>query len=89
MQRSIIAPQSADKNARRSGKTAGARKDKIVKFFRGTRDKNGFIKLLVIYGLLVCIGFIYVYPILHMITESFMTLGDLQDSSIHWIPSRL
>lgn len=89
MQRSITAPPSADKAARRSEKAGNPRKDKIIKFFRGTRDKNGFIKLLLIYGLLICIGFIYLYPILHMVTESFMTLRDLQDSSIHWIPSRM
>ncbi|MBQ6174978.1 MAG: carbohydrate ABC transporter permease [Clostridia bacterium] len=61
----------------------------MLKFLRGSRDKNGLIKLLVIYSLLICISFIYLYPILHMLTRSFMTLGDMLDSSIHWIPSRL
>lgn len=40
-----------------------------------------------IYALLICIGFIYLYPLLHIISTSFMTLEDLLDSSITWIPS--
>lgn len=55
----------------------------------GTRDRDGFIKLFVIYALLICIGFIYVYPILHMVSTSFMSLDDLLDSSIKWLPSSL
>ncbi len=89
MQKSTIAPQSAEKAPRPASTQSRMRKEKFVKFLRGTRDRNGLVKLVVIYGLLICIGFIYVYPLLHMITESFMTLRDLQDSSIHWIPSRL
>ncbi len=53
----------------------------------GTKDRDGFIKLFVIYALLICIGFIYVYPILHMVSTSFMSLDDLLDSSIKWLPS--
>ena len=45
--------------------------------------------MLFIYLLLICIGFIYIYPILHMISSSMMSLDDLLDSSIKWIPSSL
>ena len=62
-------------------------RDRIRKFLLGTRDRNGMIKLAAIYGLLICIGFIYLYPILYMVSASFMTLDDLLDSSIRWIPS--
>lgn len=40
-----------------------------------------------IYALLICIGFIYVYPILKMVSQSFMSLDDLLDSSVQWLPS--
>lgn len=53
----------------------------------GSKEKQGFIKLFCIYALLICIGFIYLNPILHMVSNSFMTLDDLLDSSINWIPS--
>lgn len=64
-------------------------KDKVRKFLMGSKEKEGFIKMLVIYALLICIGFIYIYPILHVISTSFMSLNDLLDSSINWIPSTL
>jgi len=76
-----------------SGKTApgnaakGLNRDKLKKFLLGTRDKNGFVKTAAIYALLICIGFIYLYPVLYMVSASFMTLDDLLDSSIQWIPS--
>lgn len=63
------------------------RKDKIRKFLLGSKDKEGFLKVFIVYALLICIGFIYIYPIFHMISTSFMSLDDLLDSSINWIPS--
>ena len=89
MQRSTTAPLSAE--TMRTEKKSGRRlsRDRIRKLLMGTRDRNGWIKTIVIYGLLICIGFIYVYPILYMISASFMTLDDLLDSSIQWIPSSL
>ena len=41
-------------------------KDKFRKFMLGSKDREGFLKVFVIYALLICIGFIYIYPILHM-----------------------
>ena len=64
-------------------------KDKIRRFLMGSKDKQGFLKQFFIYLLLVCIGFIYLYPILHMISSSLMSLDDLLDSSIKWLPSSL
>lgn len=62
-------------------------KDTVKKFLFGSKEKDGFVKMFVIYALLICIGFIYIYPVLYMISSSFMTLDDLLDSSIKWIPS--
>lgn len=64
-------------------------KEKARKFLLGSKEKEGFLKMLLIYALLICIGFIYLYPILYMISSSFMSLDDLLDSSINWIPSSL
>ncbi len=62
-------------------------KEKIRKFFLGSKEKNGFIKQLIVYGLLICIGFVYLYPMLYMVSKSMMDLDDLLDTSISWIPS--
>ncbi|MCH5337648.1 MAG: carbohydrate ABC transporter permease [Acetatifactor sp.] len=64
-------------------------KEKLQRFVFGTREKEGVGKQIVVYALLICIGFIYLYPILYMISTSFMNRDDLLDSSIKWIPSTL
>ena len=61
-------------------------KEIVRKFFMGSKDHEGFLKMFFIYALLICIGFIYLYPMLYMISNSFMNLDDLLDSSINWIP---
>ncbi len=55
----------------------------------GSKEHMGFLQQFIIYALLICIGFIYVYPILYMVSCSFMSLDDLLDSSIQWLPSSL
>jgi multiple sugar transport system permease protein len=64
-------------------------KEKVRKFFMGTKDKEGVLKQFIVYALLICIGFVYLYPLLYMISNSFMNLEDLLDTSINWIPSTL
>lgn len=60
---------------------------KAHRFLFGINDKKGFLMKLVIYTLLLCIGFVYLYPIMHMVVTSMMSLSDLLDSSVRWIPS--
>ena len=64
-------------------------KEKLHKFVFGTREKQGLGQQLIVYGLLICIGFIYLYPILSMVSTSFMNRDDLLDSSVKWLPSTL
>ena len=61
-------------------------KDKLRRFVFGTREKMGVGQQIVIYGLLICIGFVYLYPILYMISTSLMSMEDLLDTSVKWIP---
>ena len=64
-------------------------KYKVRKFIFGSKDTEGAGKLAVIYLLLISIGFVYLYPVLYMISKSFMNLNDLLDTSVNWIPSSL
>lgn len=64
-------------------------KNKIHKLFMGSREKDGLLKQIFVYALLICIGFVYLYPILYMLSRSFMSVDDLLDTSISWIPSKL
>ena len=61
----------------------GAWKDKTKKFIFGSKEKQGAGKQIVVY-----IGFVYLYPLLYMISKSFMPLNDLLDTSINWLPSK-
>ncbi len=64
-------------------------KEKLHKFMFGTRERQGVGQQIAVYGLLICIGFIFLYPILYMISTSFMDRNDLLDSSVKWLPSSL
>ena len=55
----------------------------------GTRERQGLGQQIAVYGLLIIIGFIFIYPILYMISTSFMDRNDLLDSSVKWLPSSL
>ena len=65
------------------------RKDKLRKQFFGSREKNGILLNVVVYTLLISIGFVFLFPILHMFSISIMAPTDLLDSSVRWIPRQL
>lgn len=79
-------PKQAAKTAARPGKFDINR---FRKWLLGSKDQQGAGKVAVIYILLICIGFVYLYPVLYMISKSLMARADLLDSSISWIPSTL
>jgi len=62
---------------------------KIKKFFLGVNGTDGIIVRVLIYAMLIGIGFVYIYPVLYMISSSFQSLPDLLNSSVIWIPSEL
>ena len=64
-------------------------KEKFHKIMFGTKDDMGLLKKIVVYVILTCVGFVFVYPLLKVLSMSFMSLADLLDSSINWIPSKL
>lgn len=63
-------------------------KDKVKRILFGNKDQRGIGNTFIIYSLLICIGFVYLYPLLYMISRSFMPLDDLLDTSVDWIPSK-
>ncbi len=66
-----------------------AMRTEIRRFLLGMRFTDGLIFKIGIYSLLVSLGYIYLYPMLYMVTNSFMTMGDIIDVSVRWIPSTL
>lgn len=55
----------------------------------GMKFSDGLLFRLGVYVLLISLGYIYLYPVLYMITNSFMTMEDIIDVSVQWIPSTL
>ena len=43
----------------------------------------------VVYFLLICIGFVFLYPLLYMLVTSLMCTEDLINPTISWVPTRL
>ncbi|MGC9771521.1 carbohydrate ABC transporter membrane protein 2, CUT1 family [Fervidobacterium changbaicum] len=43
----------------------------------------------IIYVVLIGIGYAYLYPLLYMITSSFMSVEDLVNPTVVWVPSKL
>ncbi len=57
-----------------------------------TKLRNKSPKLvakLCIYGLLIGLGFVFIYPVLYMLVNSFMSTDDLVDPTVIWIPTML
>ena len=60
---------------------------KFRRFLFGTAQDAGAFNKFISYALLISIGFVYIYPLLHMIVTSFKSLDDLLDISVNWIPT--
>ena len=53
------------------------------------KKAGGFVRKLILYALLVCIGFVFLYPFLYMIVNSLKSPEDLMNPAVTWIPSSL
>lgn len=62
---------------------------KYRSFLLGHNFTDGFLFKVVIYLLLIAISYVFIYPIIRMISYSFMTTNDLVDPEIQWIPKKL
>ena len=62
---------------------------KFKRRFVGMKFTDGILYRILIYTLLISLGYIYLYPVLYMVTNSFMTVDDIISVSVKWIPSSL
>lgn len=62
---------------------------KVKRLFMGVRFTDGLIYKFLIYALLLSFGYVYLYPMLYMLTNSFMTMEDIIDAGVRWIPTKL
>ncbi|NCU32692.1 MAG: carbohydrate ABC transporter permease, partial [Candidatus Moranbacteria bacterium] len=64
-------------------------KQKARRFLLGMNFVDGFIYKTVIYVLLISFSYIYLYPVLFMMVNSFMSVEDLINPGIKWVPTSL
>lgn len=62
--------------------------EKIRKLILGN-DSDGLVWKLAIYAFTIIVGFVFIYPLLEMLSKSFMSVKDLVNPLIVWIPSKL
>jgi multiple sugar transport system permease protein len=63
--------------------------EKIKSFFFGSRSKYGLVFMVILYLLLIAIGFVYLYPLLFMFITSMKSPTDLLNPMVQWVPSEL
>ncbi|XZF77873.1 carbohydrate ABC transporter permease [Bacillus sp. AL-1R] len=62
---------------------------KIRRILFGMKGNDGLLIKILMYALLIGIGFVYLYPILYMLSYSFKDINDLLNSLVNWIPTKL
>jgi multiple sugar transport system permease protein len=75
-----------NKTVIKKASTAGTR---IKRMLLGRQGNDGLVFKAIIYALLISVGFVYLYPVLYMVSESFKSLEDLLDPTVIWIPKEL
>jgi multiple sugar transport system permease protein len=53
----------------------------------GTKDDMGLLKKIAVYVILICVGFMFLSPVIKVFATSLMSLADLLDSAVNWLPS--
>lgn len=64
-------------------------KIKAKKLLFGMNFVDGLVYKIVIYTLLISFSYIYLYPVLFMFVNSFMSVNDLINPGIKWVPTAL
>lgn len=62
---------------------------KTKKILFGMHGKDGLLLKFLVYSLLIGIGYVFLYPILRMIVDSFKSLDDILNPLVNWIPTEL
>jgi len=61
--------------------------NRIKNFFLGTRTSYGLVFTVLLYLLLLAIGFVYLYPLLFMFVTSMKSPSDLLNPMVQWVPT--
>lgn len=56
------------------------------KWILGDQKQYGILTKIALYGLLLAIGYVFIYPLLVLLSTSFKSIYDLSNPLINWIP---
>lgn len=62
-------------------------RDNLKNFFFGNRTSYGLVFTVLLYMLLIAIGFVYLYPLLFMFITSMKSPDDLLNPMVQWVPT--
>ncbi|MCR3906617.1 MAG: carbohydrate ABC transporter permease [Tenericutes bacterium] len=62
-------------------------KTKIRKFVLGNTGSDSALAKIIIYVLLISIGFLYIYPMLYMLSTSLKSQADIINPIVNWVPT--
>lgn len=65
------------------------RLDRLRSFLFGSRTHYGAIFTVILYALLIAIGFVYIYPLLFMFVTSIKSPEDLLNPMVQWVPTQV
>ncbi|GFR38618.1 transporter [Insulibacter thermoxylanivorax] len=67
------------------------KQDPKAKHIAATLQKRGaiIVRNTLLYLLLLSLSFIFLYPLLFMVSQSFMMFSDISDATVQWIPKQL
>ncbi len=63
--------------------------DRVRSLLLGSRTHRGLVFTVVLYALLIAIGFVYLYPLLFMFVTSIKSPADLLNPMVQWVPTEL
>jgi multiple sugar transport system permease protein len=63
--------------------------NKIKRFLFGSRSSYGAVFTVVLYILLITLGFVYLYPLLFMFVTSLKSPTDLLNPMVQWVPTEV
>lgn len=63
--------------------------DHLRSVLLGNRARRGVVFTMILYALLVAIGFVYLYPLLFMFVTSIKSPTDLLNPMVQWVPTEL
>lgn len=53
------------------------------------KKPKSFVAKVFVYIILIGMGFVYLYPIIYMVVNSFLSVNDLTDPTVTWIPTEI